>query len=81
MCPQVSHRWCDVSHRIGAPQLSHGARPPRAGWQAGAVATFDPERAGASSMRPTVVTDCARVTQARPAQPRAQPTTGLPASG
>ena len=35
MWPQVSHRWWDVSQRIGAPQLSHGARPPITGWQVG----------------------------------------------
>ncbi len=37
MCPQVSQRWCEVSHRIGAPQLSQGASPPMVGWQADAV--------------------------------------------
>ena len=37
MCPQESHRWCEVSHRIGAPQLSHGASPPMVGWQAAGV--------------------------------------------
>ncbi len=37
MCPQESHRWCEVSQRIGAPQLSHGARPPMVGWQAAGV--------------------------------------------
>jgi hypothetical protein len=39
MWPHVSQRWCEVSHRIGAPQLSHGARPPTVGWQVGAVRT------------------------------------------
>jgi len=33
MYPQVSQRWCEVSHRIAAPQLSHGASPPSVGWQ------------------------------------------------
>lgn len=33
MCPHESHRWCEVSHRIGAPQLSQGANPPMVGWQ------------------------------------------------
>jgi hypothetical protein len=37
MWPQVSHRWCEVSQRIGAPQLSQGARPPMVGWQAAGV--------------------------------------------
>jgi len=35
MWPQVSHRWCEVSQRIGAPQLSQGASPPRVGWHCG----------------------------------------------
>jgi hypothetical protein len=34
MWPQESHRWCEVSQRIRAPQLSQGARPPMVGWQA-----------------------------------------------
>ena len=33
MWPQESQRWCEVSHRMGAPQLSQGARPPMVGWQ------------------------------------------------
>jgi hypothetical protein len=33
MCPHVSHRWWEVSQRMGAPQLSQGARPPMTGWQ------------------------------------------------
>ena len=33
MWPHESQRWCEVSHRMGAPQLSHGARPPMVGWQ------------------------------------------------
>jgi hypothetical protein len=31
MCPQRSHRWCEVSQRIVAPQLSHGGSPPFCG--------------------------------------------------
>jgi hypothetical protein len=31
MWPQRSQRWWDVSHRMVAPQLSHGGRPPFAG--------------------------------------------------
>ncbi len=38
MWPHLSQRWCEVSQRIGEPQLSHGASPARGGWQAGAVA-------------------------------------------
>jgi hypothetical protein len=37
MWPQESHRWCEVSQRMGAPQLSQGARPPMVGWQAADV--------------------------------------------
>lgn len=37
MWPQVSHRWWEVSQRMGAPQLSQGARPPMVGWQAAGV--------------------------------------------
>ncbi|TQJ49051.1 hypothetical protein FBY26_0719 [Phycicoccus sp. SLBN-51] len=33
MWPHESQRWCEVSHRMGAPQLSHGASPPMVGWQ------------------------------------------------
>ena len=43
MCPQVSQRWCEVSHRIGAPQLSQGASPPMVGWQAEAEAEAEAE--------------------------------------
>jgi hypothetical protein len=28
MWPQRSHRWCEVSQRIVAPQLSQGGSPP-----------------------------------------------------
>ena len=45
MCPQVSQRWCEVSHRIGAPQLSQGASPPMAGWQVDAVWVSERESA------------------------------------
>ena len=53
MCPHVSQRWWEVSHRIGAPQLSHGASPPMVGWQEDAVSAGR----GSAVMRPTVAAD------------------------
>jgi hypothetical protein len=31
MWPHLSQRWWEVSHRMVAPQLSHGGRPPFGG--------------------------------------------------